>query len=92
MMNKKVIIPFDIETAQLVTASETGKVITREGKEVTITNWNSNVPQYPILGKINFIGSPMTRSWTIDGKLIYGMRSTMDLGIEITDEELFDSV
>ena len=47
------LIPFDIELAQLALFAETGKIVTKGGKEVKITCWNNPVNfNYPIVGQI----------------------------------------
>lgn len=67
---------FDIETAQLVLAAKTGKIVTKDYHDVTLINlWTAesfNSP-YPIQGYISFIepdGREFERRvcWTLKGE------------------------
>lgn len=67
---------FDIETAKLVLAAKTGKVITKDYHDVTITNlWEAESfdSPYPIQGYISLIepgGREVERHvcWTLKGE------------------------
>ena len=80
-------INFDIETAQLIVASETGQIVTRYGAPVNITCWDGTLklpgvgipkrPQndFPIIGQVfmGYLGHPVTHCWTKDGKFVLAL-------------------
>ena len=76
------IIDFDLELAQLGVSVGSGRVVTRGGRKVTITNWESVINNsYPIIGKLE--GEDIIRSWTEEGRYYHDDRTDfMDLFIE----------
>ena len=83
------LVEFDIETAKLAMAVETGRVVTRLGQEVHIIKWDDSDPDYPIQGKIiglngnDSLFPPPITTWTINGKYYGDYReSKLDLFIE----------
>lgn len=61
-------LDFDIEIATIAVNCGTGRIVTREGREVIITCWNSrNLYHYPIKGYIPSI-SKCPVYWTNKGK------------------------
>lgn len=74
-------LDFDVEIAEIATLCETGRVVTRSGKRVTILEVDLNESPYPVLGRINGLLGDMT--WMIDGKYFQdGRESEYDLFIE----------
>lgn len=72
---------FDIESARLAILCETGRVVTRDGKPITISKVDSADPLYPLYGKISGILEELT--WTIEGKYFADEReSEYDLFID----------
>lgn len=83
------LVEFDIETAKLAMAVETGRVVTRLGQEVHIIKWDDSDPDYPIQGKViglngeDSLYPPPITTWTINGKYYGDYReSKLDLFIE----------
>lgn len=86
-----VLLDFDKELAQLVTATETGKIITRYGREVLITKWDGKNKRKPIEGKIKLGESDLAwstkKTWTDEGKAESNQRnSNFDLFIEVSND------
>lgn len=74
-------LDFDVEIAEIATLCETGRVVTRSGRRVTILEVDLNESPYPVLGRINGLLGDMT--WTINGKFYSdGSDSDFDLFIE----------
>lgn len=83
-------IPFDFELAKEAVEIGIGKVVTRNGYEVTEISLDSSDPTYSLSGYIEFYdGYPLYNSWTEDG--IYNIKEyehDYDLFIEINDNTL----
>ena len=74
-------LEFDVEIAEIATQCETGRVVTRSGKRVTILEVDLDESPYPVLGRVNGFLCDMT--WMIDGKYFQdGRESEYDLFIE----------
>ena len=70
---------FDVESARLAILCETGRIVTRTGKLVDITEVDLGESIYPISGRIS-LGK---LSWTIEGKYFADERkSEYDLFID----------
>lgn len=84
------IIPFDYELAKEAIEIGIGKVVTRDGYEVTeISLESSSDPIYPLSGYIEFDDYPLYNLWTEDG--IYNIeeyKHDYDLFLEINDSTL----
>lgn len=84
------IIPFDFELAKEAVEIGIGKVVTRNGYEVTEISLDSSDPIYSLSGYIEFYdGYSLYNSWTEDG--IYNIKEyehDYDLFIEINDNTL----
>ena len=81
------ILDFDIETAILAVNCGTGRIVTREGREVIITCWNSgDLYHYPIKGYIPSI-SNCPVYWTNKGKYTIASASS-DSDYDLLIEEL----
>lgn len=64
-----------------------GRVITRDGDEVKITDWNYRGSDfYPIAGIISEFGSCL-ELWSEFGEYSIGDRTTFDLFIELLENE-----
>lgn len=72
---------FDIESVRLAILCETGRIVTRTGKLVDITEMNPGESIYPISGRISGVLGKLT--WTIEGKYFADERkSEYDLFID----------
>lgn len=85
------ILEFESDLAYLVTLGDTGKIMTRNGREVQILSYNGKKRNRPIEGRIK-IGkeswSPK-KYWSEDGKINGGAIHNFDLQIE-ADDDLFN--
>lgn len=82
-------IEFDIETARLALAGETGRIVTRDGDPVEILEWeNVNTP-FSIYGTIHFRGERPAGNahWTKEGK--FHSVSGPDCGFDLFIEEIW---
>lgn len=86
-------LDFDIELAKLAIAAGSGRIVTREGKDVRITDWNRAKEEggvFSIVGEIkddegNFMptaSSGVEASWTKEGKFWRRGVNKNDLFIE----------
>lgn len=72
---------FDIESARLAILCETGRIVTRDGKPITISKVDLADSLYPLYGKISGVLGELT--WTIEGKYFADERkSEYDLFID----------
>ena len=76
-------IPFDIETATLAINYETGRIVTRNGRPVTITSYNESFV-YAVEGV--FTDSGTLGFWGKDGKC--NPESELESGLDLFIEEL----
>lgn len=81
------ILEFDLELAKLALAVGTGKIVTRNGCEVEIYDWNiGSCQQFPIRGKV--FGDVTTwESWTTRGTY-YDYRPLQEDDYDLFIEEL----
>lgn len=76
------VIEFDVELAKLALAAGTGKIVTRDGRDVIIKYWNHGLIHYPLLGYINNKEND-PHSWTEGGRYVTpGIDSSLDLFIK----------
>lgn len=82
-------IPFDKELAKLVIAAGTGKVVTVEGLDAEVTEWDYKGfnPNYTLTARTDRLHGSLY--YTSDGKLYVDAETVHDLQIEITDEEFY---
>lgn len=86
------ILKFEKDLAYLVTAAGNGKVYTRSGREVVITDFNGKKRNRPIEGKIRIgINSWSAKKyWSEEGKMNGGAVHNFDLHIEVKDDEFWN--
>lgn len=83
------ILDFDIDLAKDAVELGTGKVITRDGKSVSIIDWDSDSSSfYPIVGKLCVPSSQNSPCiyWSSQGHYITGCTTKLDLFLEIFDD------
>ena len=81
------IFEFDRYFAKEAVELGLGRVITRDGDEVKITDWNYRGSDfYPIVGTISEFGSCL-ELWSEFGEYSIGNRTTFDLFIELLENE-----
>lgn len=79
---------FDIETAQLALAGETGRIVTRDGDLVEILEWENITPTFSVYGAIlKGEGLAKTAHWTEKGKF-HGPDGP-DCGFDLFIEEVW---
>ena len=86
------ILEFEKDLAYLVTAADNGKIYTRNGREVMITDFNGKKRNRPIEGKIK-IGKDswsVKKYWSEEGKMNGGAIHNFDLHIEVKDDEFWN--
>ena len=87
------ILEFEKDLAYLVTTAGNGKVYTRSGREVMITNFNGTTKRNrPIEGKIR-IGKDSwstKKYWSEEGKMNGGAIHNFDLHIGVKDDDFWD--
>lgn len=87
------ILEFEKDLACLVIAAGNGKIYTRNGREVQITEFNGTTKRNrPIEGKIR-IGSvswSAKKYWSEEGKINGGAVHNFDLQIQVKDDEFWD--
>lgn len=74
------IFEFDYELAKLAIAAGTGKVVTRKGESVELIRIDSNVKEYPVVGRIERFHE--NDCWTEKGKYLSYRDTDLDLFIE----------
>ena len=78
---------FDRYFAKEAVELNLGRIITRNGDEVTIIDWNySGSDFYPITGTISDFGSYLVH-WSEFGEYSIGCSSSFDLFIELFENE-----
>lgn len=86
------ILDFEKDLAYLVIAAGNGKVYTRSGREVMITDFNGKKQNRPIEGRIR-IGKDswsVKKYWSEEGKMNGGAIHNFDLHIEVKDDEFWN--
>ena len=78
-------VDFDPDLAFLAIETGAGRVETKTGLPVTITNFVGDNPEYPLEGEIIYPGYFHLDKWNLEGKHIY--HSELDLIIAVLDEE-----
>lgn len=74
-------LDFDVEIAEIATLCGTGRVVTRDGRGVTILEVDPDASPYPVFGKIDGLLGEL--AWRIDGKYFQdGRECVHDLFIE----------
>ena len=78
---------FDRYFAKEAVELDLGRIITRNGEEVTIVNWDYGGSDcYPITGTISEFGSYLEH-WSEFGEYSIGCSSSFDLFIELFENE-----
>lgn len=75
-------LEFDIETAKLALAVGSGRIVTRSGHEVEITNWDNNAKYYSVEGIVMDLYTSTLTTWTKKGIHRIDGISNFDLFIE----------
>ena len=86
------ILDFEKDLAYLVVVAGNGKVYTRSGREVMITDFNGKKQNRPIEGRIK-IGKDswsVKKYWSEEGKMNGGAIHNFDLHIEVKDDEFWN--
>ena len=86
------ILEFEKDLAYLVIAAGNGKIYTRSGREVMITDFNGKKRNRPIEGKIK-IGKDSwsaKKYWSEEGKMNGGAVHNFDLQIQVKDDEFWN--
>lgn len=82
-----IVIEFDLDLAKLAVAAGTGKIVTRNGKDVKLSNLftvdSSSYSFYPIKGVIVYTLEEEEEMWTLEGKYTRGKdKDKLDLVIK----------
>ena len=85
------ILEFEKDLAYLVTAAGNGKIYTRSGREVMITDFNGKKRNRPIEGKIKIGKNSWSakKYWSEEGKMNGGAIHNFDLHIGVEDNEFW---
>jgi len=87
------ILEFEKDLAYLITAAGNGKIYTRSGREVMITNFNGKTKKNrPIEGTIRIGKNSWSakKYWSEEGKMNGGAVHNFDLLIEVEDDEFWN--